>query len=274
LIRRREIPDRKKTTQKVPTVRAVPVLLATFFLLAGFLLAGFGQAARAAGPPARPVDVALVLVTDVSRSITESEFALEKQGYAAAITSPEVLNAIRHGAIGAIAITYVEFSGPDQVTTVVGWEVVRDLASAKKFAADILSRPRSSYGRTAVGSGIDAAVQDIAESGFNATRRVIDVCGDGNSNAGMPMDDARAEALKAGITINGLAIVHANPPPWLAPHVDPPGGIVLYYRDNVIAGPGSFVMNVRADQDFVQAMTRKFLLEIARRAVHGARRPI
>ncbi len=253
-------------------MRAVSVLLAIFFLSVG--AAPSVRAAARPVPVPVGVDVALVLVTDVSRSITESEFSLEKEGYAAAIVSPEVLNAIRHGAIGAIAITYVEFSGPDQVATVVGWEVVRDLASAKKFAADILARPRSSYGRTAVGSGIDAAVQDIAESGFAASRRVIDVCGDGNSNDGMTMDDARAEALKAGITINGLAIVHANPPPWLAPHVDPPGGIVRYYHDNVIAGPGSFVMNVRADQDFVQAMTRKFVLEIAGRAMPGGRRPI
>ncbi len=243
------------------------------FLASLLFCLGAVPLARAA-PASRSVDVALVLVTDVSRSVTESEFALEKEGYATAIQSPEVLDAIHHGALGAIAITYVEFSGPDQVATVVGWEVVRDAASAKKFATDILSRPRSSYGRTAVGSGIDAAVQDIAESGFTATRRVIDVCGDGNSNAGMPMDDARAEALKAGITINGLAIVHTNPPPWLAPHVDPPGGIVKYYQDHVIAGPGSFVMNVREDQDFVQAMTRKFVEEIAGRTAHRAKQAI
>ncbi|HUC18591.1 MAG TPA: DUF1194 domain-containing protein [Acetobacteraceae bacterium] len=253
-------------------MRAPGALLASLLLSIG-VIPGAPTAAHAA-PAARTVDVALVLVTDVSRSITDSEFSLEKNGYATAITSPEVLSAIHHGANGAIAITYVEFSGADQVGTVVGWEVVRDAASAKKFAADILSRPRSSYGRTAVGAGIDAAVQDIAESGFNAERRVIDVCGDGNSNDGMPLADARAEALKAGITINGLAIVHENPPPWLAPHVDPPGGIVKYYQDHVIAGPGSFVMNVRADQDFVAAMTRKFVLEIAGRRMQGAPHPL
>jgi len=257
-------------------VRAPAVLLTSLLLSAGAVPAApvVAPLAAHAASPARAVDVALVLVTDVSRSITDSEFALEKNGYATAITSPEVLNAIRHGANGAIAITYVEFSSADQVGTVVGWEVVHDAASAKKFAADILSRPRSSYGRTAVGAGIDAAVQDIAESGFNAERRVIDVCGDGNSNDGMPLADARAEALKAGITINGLAIVHENPPPWLAPHVDPPGGIVKYYQDHVVAGPGSFVMNVHADQDFVAAMTRKFVLEIAGRRMQGAPSPL
>jgi hypothetical protein len=228
-------------------------------LIAFAVLFGTLPAARAA----TPVDVALVLVTDVSRSVTDAEFALEKQGYATAIQNPEVLNAIRHGAIGAVAITYVEFSGPDQVTTVVGWEVINDQASAKKFADDMLSQPRSSVGRTAIGSAIEAGVQDLAESGFTATRRIIDVCGDGNDNSGMPLDQARAEALKAGITINGLAIIHDNPPPWLAPHVNPPGGLVKYYHDNVIAGPGSFVMEVHDYHDFGTAMTRKLVVEIA-----------
>lgn len=216
-----------------------------------------------------PVDVALVLVTDVSRSVTDSEFVLEKQGYASAIQSAEVLNAIRHGAIGAIALAYVEFSGEDQVVTVVGWQRIRDAASAKKFADSMLAQQRSSVGRTAIGSGIEAGIQDLAESGFAPTRRIIDICGDGNDNAGTPMVEARADALKAGITVNGLAIIHDNPPPWLAPHVDPPGGLVKYYHDNIIVGPGSFVMEVHDYHDFGTAMARKLVVEIARGKTPG-----
>lgn len=233
-------------------------------LLIALLLSLSAEAPIARAAP-RPVDVALVLVSDVSLSITESEYALEKQGYATAIASPEVVSAIRHGAIGAIALSYVEFAGPDQVATVVGWQLIRDAASARQFAAALLAAPRSSMGRTAVGSGIAAATQDLAESGFAATRRIIDVCGDGNSNTGVPLAVARAAALKAGITINGLAIIHTNPPPWLVPHVAPPGGIVAYYHDHVIGGPGSFVAQVNTDQDFTIAMTHKLILEIASR---------
>ncbi|MGH7056399.1 MAG: DUF1194 domain-containing protein [Acetobacteraceae bacterium] len=228
------------------------------FIAFALLLAGF-PLARAA----QPVDVELVLVTDVSRSIVSSEFALEKQGYASAIESPEVLNAIKQGPIGAIAVSYVEFSGPHQITTVVGWQRIDNLATARKFAAAMLAEPRSSVGRTAIGSAIAAAVGDLAESGLTATRRMIDVCGDGNDNAGIAMHVARAEAGKAGVTINGLAIIHDNPPPWLVPHVDPPGGLVKYYHDHVIAGPGSFVMQVHDYHDFGTAMTRKLVLEIA-----------
>lgn len=218
----------------------------------------------------QPVDAAIVLVTDVSLSITEPEYTLEKQGYASAIQSQAVVAAIRNGAVGAIALSYVEFAGTNQITTVIGWQVIHDQASAHRFAAALLAAPRSADGRTAVGSGIVAATQDLAESGFAATRRIIDVCGDGNSNMGVPLPVARAAALKAGITINGLAIVHPNPPPWLAPHVAPPGGIVNYYRDNVIGGAGSFVVQVNTDQDFTAAMIHKLILEIAGRRHHGA----
>lgn len=211
----------------------------------------------------KPVDAAIVLVTDVSLSITEPEYTLEKQGYASAIQSQAVVTAIRNGAVGAIALSYVEFAGADQIATVLGWQLIDNQASAHLFAAALLAAPRSAEGRTAVGSGIAAATEDLAESGFAATRRIIDVCGDGNSNTGVPLSIARATALKAGITINGLAIVHPNPPPWLAPHVAPPGGIVTYYRDNVIGGPGSFVIQVQTNQDFSAAMVHKLVLEIA-----------
>ncbi|MGH7071558.1 MAG: DUF1194 domain-containing protein [Acetobacteraceae bacterium] len=237
------------------------------FLIA-LLLALPAEALVARAAP-QPVDVALVLVSDVSLSITESEYALEKQGYSTAIASPAVVTAIRHGAIGAIALSYVEFAGPDQVATIVRWHVIHDQASARQFAASLLAAPRSAMGRTAVGSGIAAATQDLAESGFAATRRIIDVCGDGNSNTGIPLAVARAAALNAGITINGLAIIHPNPPPWLVPHVAPPGGIVKYYHDNVIGGPGSFVTQVNTDQDFTAAMTHKLILEIASRRATG-----
>jgi Protein of unknown function (DUF1194) len=228
---------------------------------AGMLAAGMTPRARAVVP----VDVALVLVSDVSTSVIDPEFVISRHGYAAAIQSPEVLDAILGGAIGAVAVTYMEFSGPVQIATVFGWQVINNQASAKIFADYLLSQPRSSFGRTAIGSGIDAAVRELAASGFAATRRVIDVFGDGTCIGGLPLGPARAEALKAGITVNGLAIIHENPPPWLVFHVDPPGGIVNWYRDNVIGGPGSFVMQVKSSDDFVAAMTRKLEGEIAGR---------
>lgn len=218
-----------------------------------------GAVARAA-PTA---DMALVLVSDVSRSIDDAEFALEKQGYAAAFTDPRVLAAIRGGLVGAIAVAYVEFAGGGQVRTVLDWTTVRDAASARAFADRIIAVPRSFWGRTAISAGIDHGAALLAESGVNAQRRVIDVCGDGTNNAGRDVTDARDDAVRAGITINGLAIINDHPHSWTFAHVQPPGGLVKYYREHVIGGPGAFVLEVHDFHSFGEAMTRKLVNEIA-----------
>jgi len=236
-------------------MRWMLVLLLAFFTLV--------PAARAADD----VDVALVLVSDVSRSIDDSEFTLEKQGYATAFTSQAVLNAIQGGLNGAIGVAYVEFASSFEVRTVVDWSVIRDKASAQAFVDKLSAAPRSFWGRTAISSGVDRAVQLLAESGLNAPRRVIDVCGDGTNNAGREVTEARDDALKAGITINGLAIINDHPVSWTFAHVQPPGGLPSYYRENVTGGPGSFVLEVHDFHSFGEAMTRKLVTEIARRAV-------
>lgn len=214
---------------------------------------------------AQDVDVALVLVTDVSRSIDDSEYKLEKDGYAAAFTSNTVVSAIRGGPLGAIAVAYVEFAGSFQVQTVLDWTLIRDKPSAQEFARKLTAAPRSFAGRTAISAGIDRAVQMLAESGVTATRRVIDVCGDGTNNAGRDITEARDDAIKAGVTINGLAIINDHPASWIFAHVQPPGGLAHYYRQNVTGGPGSFVLEVHDFHSFGEAMTRKLITEIALR---------
>lgn len=222
------------------------------------LLPPFAPAARA-----DDVDVALVLVTDVSRSIDDSEFKLEKDGYAAAFANRKVLDAIKGGPTGRIAVAYVEFASSFEVRTVLDWTVIRDEASAKAFVDQLAAAPRSFWGRTAISAGIDQAVQLLAEAGLNAARHVIDVCGDGTNNAGREVTDARDDALKAGATINGLAIINDHPVSWTFAHVQPPGGLANYYRENVTGGVGSFVLEVHDFTTFGEAMTRKLVQEIA-----------
>lgn len=219
----------------------------------------------AAAKPAKAddVDVALVLVTDVSRSIDDSEFKLEKDGYTSAFTNQKVLQAIQGGPSGKIAVSYVEFASSFEVRTVLDWTVIRDKASAQAFVDQLAAAPRSFWGRTAISAGVDQAVQLLAETGMNPTRRVIDVCGDGTNNAGREVSDARDDAIKAGITINGLAIINEHPVSWTFAHVQPPGGLANYYRANVTGGPGSFVLEVHDFSTFGEAMTRKLVDEIA-----------
>jgi Protein of unknown function (DUF1194) len=212
---------------------------------------------------AENVDVALALVTDVSRSIDDSEFDLEKNGYRAAFTDPKVLQAIKAGPNGAIAVTYIEFASNYEVRAVVDWMVIRDEASAEAFLGRMLEAPRSYYGRTAIGSGIDFGAQAITSSGFEAARKVIDVCGDGTSNAGREVTEARDDALAKGMIINGLAIINDHPASWTYAHVQPPGGLDRYYHENVTGGPGSFVLAIHDFHEFEGAIIRKLVSEIS-----------
>jgi hypothetical protein len=232
-------------------------------LIALFLAA---PAARSAGTPEGPeVDVALVLLSDVSRSIDNSEFDLQKRGYLAAFADPKVIAAITGGRAGAIAVAYVEFASAGQTRTVVDWTVVRDGAGAQDFAERVAAAPRSFAGRTAIGDGIAAAMQQIDVAGFKAQRQVIDVCGDGTSNAGRPVTAARDAAVAAGITLNGLTIINEHPVAWAFAHTQPPGGLTEWYRQHVIGGPGAFVLEIHDFQSFGEAMARKLVSEIAAR---------
>ncbi len=232
---------------------------AVFAALAFQPWAGEARAAQA-------VDVALVLAADVSRSIDEEEFALQRRGYAAAIADPRVLDAIRAGPHGAIAVSFVEWAGEGEEKTVVDWTVIGEAADARKFAAALAAAPRSFVGRTAIGSAIDFSMGLLVESGFVADREVIDVSGDGTSNQGRTPTEARDAALSAGATINGLAIFNrraAAQGGFLALHTNPPGGLANYYRDNVIGGPGAFVLPIDDFNSFDEAMIRKLISEIA-----------
>jgi hypothetical protein len=236
--------------------------------LAGALALATCLLTTAAAPAAAdlpPVDAAIVLLTDVSRSIDDSEFHLEKQGYAAAFSDPRVIAAISGGPSARIAVAYLEFAGDDQVRTVVDWTVIDSAATAASFSAQLTEAPRSYYGRTAIGSAIIEATNALAEiTASNAnTRAVIDVAGDGTSNAGAPITVARDRALAAGITINGLAIINDHPVSYTFAHVQPPGGLTQWYKDNVIGGPGSFALEVHDFHSFGEAMVRKLLSEIA-----------
>ncbi|MBV9734595.1 MAG: DUF1194 domain-containing protein [Acidisphaera sp.] len=229
----------------------------------GVLLAALCLVSTSPLRAAEPVDMTLAMVSDVSRSIDDSEFELQKQGYAAAFTDQQVLAAIHGGTVGAIAVSYIEFASEGEVRTVLDWTVIRDEATARDFVNRLVAAPRSYYGRTAIGAGIDRAVQSLAESGFTTPRRVIDVCGDGTNNAGRDVNTARDDAVRSGITINGLAIINDHPVSWTYAHVQPQGGLANYYRQNVTGGTGSFVLEVHDFHSFGEAITRKLISEIA-----------
>lgn len=217
----------------------------------------------AASPPRIESDIALVLVSDVSRSIDDTEFALEKSGYASALTDPKVIAALQGGPTGRIALAYVEFAGAEEVETVLGWTMISDGESAHRVATELIDAPRSFRGRTAIGAGLLRANALLADPSLDAARRVIDVAGDGTNNDGPDSAMVRDALVEAGVTVNGLAIINDHPANYSYAHTQPPGGLAEYYRQHVMGGPGSFVVEVHDFHAFGDAIVRKLLSEIA-----------
>ncbi len=209
------------------------------------------------------VDLLLVLAADVSRSIDNAKFQLQRNGYAAAIADPRVLDTIRSGHNGRIGLTFVEWSGVGAQRVVIDWTKIGDAASAKDFGDQLLEMPRSFAGRTSISGGIEFAMARLANAPFNCIRRTIDVSGDGTNNDGRDAAELRDQAVAKGVTINGLVILSDNPLPWNPEHTNPPGGLDNYYRNNVIGGPGAFVMVAKNFETFGQAIIAKMIAEVS-----------
>ena len=209
------------------------------------------------------VDLLLVLAVDVSRSIDQPKYMLQRDGYAAAVSNRGVLDAIKSGPNGKIALCFVEWSGFGAQRLVIDWAVIDGAATARKFGDLVVDAPRSFADRTSISGGIDFALMQLARAPFEAPRRTIDVSGDGTNNAGRDVRLARNEAVAQGVIINGLVILSENQVPWNAEHTNPPGGLEGYYRENVIGGPGAFVMVAENFSSFGQAILNKLIAEIA-----------
>ena len=198
------------------------------------------------------VDLQLVLAVDASGSVNETRFELQKQGYAAAFRSSRVLQAIRAGRERAIVVTVMQWTGPTMQVQAVPWMLLNDPASLETFAAAIENAPRELFsGGTSISGAIDHAMRLLPSAPYKGTKRVIDVSGDGSNNRGRPVTDARDDAVRAGVIINGLPILA------LEPYLD------RYYHQHVIGGPGAFMIPAETYEAFGNAVLRKLVLEIA-----------
>jgi hypothetical protein len=214
-------------------------------------------AALAAGPTVAraaeaEVDLQLVLAVDCSGSVSMGRYELQKRGYGAAFRDPQVLNAIRSGASQAIAVTMFQWTGPRLQVVVVPWTIVKDEASAGAIAAAFDAVPRKLFsGGTSVSGAIDYSRLLLLQTPYAGTRRTIDVSGDGANNIGRRAELARDEAVKDGITINGLPILAVEP------------FLDTYYFESVIGGPGAFMVPCQNFENFADAIRKKLIMEIA-----------
>ena len=197
---------------------------------------------------------------DISGSVDLREGELLKRGHAAALRNPTVIAAIKGGFIGKIAVSYVEWAGHGHIKTVVDWQIIKDKQSADEFALKILNADWDSASRTAISDMILASIGMFKKNKFSGSRRVLDLAGDGANNFGIPVNEARDRAVRAGVIINGI--------PILSPYSDgfkyrTSQYLDTYFLKCVIGGMGSFVVVAKGFEDFARAIKRKLILEIA-----------
>lgn len=242
------------------------IVTAALVLTTGAVVAVSGLAAPRSGllladrsPSAMPVDTEVVLAVDISYSMDPEEQALQREGYIAAITSREFMQALRGGMHGKIAMTYFEWAGPFDQRVVVPWRLIDGPEAADAFVNEIARAPYRRASRTSISAALNFGKPLFDGSGYRGVRRVIDVSGDGANNSGPLVALVRDEVVAAGITINGLPIMLKRPNSFTMDVEQ----LDIYYEDCVIGGPGAFVIPIRERDQFKEATRTKLVLEIA-----------
>ncbi|MBA5776262.1 DUF1194 domain-containing protein [Stappia sp. F7233] len=229
-------------------------------LFTGLLAASLGLIAPGQSR-AEEVDLLLVLAVDISYSMDEDEQRLQRMGYIEAITSDEVLMAIREGLTGRIAVAYTEWAGATTQRVLVDWHIIADRDDAEQFAGALAEAPISRAYRTSIGEALYHAADLLEKAPHQAYRKVIDISGDGPNNQGRNAPGARDAAVEKGITINGLPLMLKRPVYGWFDIED----LDRYFADCVIGGPAAFSIPVRDTEIFPEAIRRKLVLEIAGR---------
>jgi hypothetical protein len=201
------------------------------------------------------VDVELVLAVDVSRSMDMEESNVQRAGYVEALRHPDFIKAVRGGLVGRIALSYFEWAGNVEDSSLVGWKVIETAADANAFATELESHNVATRRGTSISQAIAYGATLLHSNSFTGMRKVIDVSGDGANNIGAPVVPARDAAVATGVIINGLAIMIR--PSGMGASLD------RYYGDCVIGGPGAFVLPVHNIDDFAVAIRRKLVMEVS-----------
>jgi len=222
-------------------------------------LLAFGLAAPANAQTA--VDLHLLLAVDASGSVDYTRLELQRRGYVAAFRNPMVLQAIRGGEHQSIAIAMFQWTGPFLQAQIVPWTQIKDQASANAVASIVETTPRRLFGGgTSISGAIDYSMRWFTQSPFKGERHVIDISGDSSNNGGRSVIRARDDAVAADVNINGLPILA-----W-EPYLD------TYYKENVIGGPGAFMIVAKDFTDFADAILKKMIIEIAQNVRPGPTR--
>jgi hypothetical protein len=223
-----------------------------------------------------PVDIALVIAADVSISMDREETQLQQRGFVEAFRHPDILRAIESGAVGRIAVAYLEWGGENRHRLVVPWMVVENAESALEFAERLeRSRPGRFKRGTSISSALLRSYDLLQHRAFSGARRIINISGDGVNNKGPDLGSVRARLLAAGVTINGMPIVHKGLLDGVIAGAEEvptaPEFLIDYFEQAVIGGPYAFVEPVTAVQSYTDATRRKLIREITAPIYAGLR---
>lgn len=208
-----------------------------------------------------PVDLELILAVDVSGSMDFEELQVQRRGYVEALKHPEVMDAIEGGIFGRIAVTMVEWAGDYSQRVVMPWRMIDTEADAIAASDTVAAQPVDNMRGTSITGLLDYTRDMFDGNGFEGTRQVIDISGDGPNRSGGLVTAARDRTVARGIVINGLPIV-LKPGIWMTSSLTPEQ-LEIYYEDCVIGGFASFIIGVREKEELVTAIRRKMILEIA-----------
>ncbi|MEM7425455.1 MAG: DUF1194 domain-containing protein [Pseudomonadota bacterium] len=199
----------------------------------------------------QPVSLELVLLVDVSASVEEDEFRLQREGLAAAFASADVRRAIRQNARGGTAVAVVQWGDHKHQHKAIDWVVLRSDEDALAVASRIAEMPRLiEGGHTAIGDALIYGLKELDSNSFEGLRRAIDLSGDGRSNDGRSLSESRQTVLSAGVTINALAILNEIPL------------LHQYFRKHLIGGDAAFMLTASDYRDFARAIRLKLEQEI------------
>jgi hypothetical protein len=234
---------------------------------------GIALAWPTAGRAEPAVDANLVTALDGSDSIMRHEEWIELDGLLRAVASPAFLAAVRAGRHRRIGFAAFTWSSGRDLRLVVPWTVlgsagdvdhlVSTLAKAPRRSDEVLGGSRSDRAAspdrmTDVSAALLHGLDLLESAPHPAERLILNVCGNGIDNVGEGPEEARDQALAAGVVVNGLVIG------------DKPG-LAVYYRQRVAGGPGSFVIQARQPAAIADAMLEKLLLDLL--SVDGRDRP-
>ncbi|MEM6903094.1 MAG: DUF1194 domain-containing protein [Pseudomonadota bacterium] len=224
-------------------------------LIAWPLASGLSQSSSAP----LPVSTELVIAADGSGSISDEELAVQREGYAAAITDPQVLSVIQSSSFGRLAVAYIEWGGANSQEIIADWHLIETAEDAERFAAVLRQTPRKAYGWNSISNAIFKGAEMIESNAYDGFNKVIDVSGDSGQRGGRPLEAVRQAVLAQGITINGLALNYRGGG-MTGPSGEP---LELHYKRDIIGGPGSFVMTVEEPEEFHEAILNKLVRELA-----------